>query len=122
MRLKDFVLAVFKEGKKPEDLEGIERCTNLGQIESLMEVHDSASLYCVYRESKSVTVSRIKRYYQNSNLHGRFEGELELGCYGEFEGSYHLITKREVGRDSLNQGFIKQKDLVDRENYIEKGL
>ncbi len=122
MRLDDFVLAVFQDNKKPEELDGFERCADLKQIETLMEAHGSASLYSIYRISKSVTVSRIEKIYRNGSSCLRFEGELESGCYREWNADFHRMPTRQASADVPNQGFIKQQDLKDKENYIEEGL
>jgi len=123
MKLKDFVLALFREGKKPEELDGLERCTSLEQIEALMESHGSVSLYSVYPISNNVTISRIKEIYPIGSSCLRFEGELESGRYGGFEPDFHLISTRQISAD-IPHGFIKQKDLKnpDKKNYIKTGL
>jgi len=123
MRLNDFVLALFRDNKKPEELEYIKPCKNLQQVCDSVSLYGSASLYFVIKDVNAIIAKRIEDFHSISTRRGRIDkGKIEMGRYDEEKKRYYTITEHQISRDPLNQQFVKQKELDEKEVYIEEGL
>ncbi len=117
MELKNYVLALFEEGKKPEEIQSIK------PVRQLNEIHDLITLYFVNRNAETVSALRIDEHFPiNREMAGVIKGEWELGGYNKEKKCYYSLGKYPVARLPPNQEFVTQKRLDTDETYMEDHL
>lgn len=116
MELKDLVLALFEEGKKPEDM-------GMRPVKQLDEIHDYVSLYFVDRKVGTVSALHIEEYFPiNEEMGGVVKGEWDLGGYNKEQKCFYSLGKYAVTRWPPHQTFVTQQRLSTDETYLEDWL
>ena len=116
MNLKDFILAVCEQNKKPEEIPGIK------SIKKLDAIHDFVTLFFVERHKGLTTVSalEIEQYFPiNREMGGVIKGEWKLGGYLEEEKCFYSLGQYPITRLPPNQTFVTQERLDTSEVYVE---
>jgi hypothetical protein len=117
MELKDFVLAVFEQNKKPEELSSIK------PVKNLSEIHDLVTLFFVQRHKGLSTVSAlaIEQYFSiNKEFAGVIKGEWDLGGYLESEKRFFSMGTYPI--DRFSRIFVTQERLDKDEVYMKDYL
>lgn len=117
MKLKNLTLALFREGKKPDEIEGIK------PVKQLDEIHDLVTLYFVDRNVGTVSALRIEEYFPiDKDKGGVVRGEWDLGGYNEEKKCFYSMGKYPITRFPPNQTFVTQERLNADETYMEDHL
>lgn len=116
IEFKNLVLALFEEGKKPEEM-------GLKPIRQLDEVHDYVTLYFVDRKLGTVSALHIEEYFPiNKEEGGVVRGEWELGGYNKELKCFYSLGKYAIVRQCPHQTFVTQQRLSTDETYMEDWL
>ena len=117
MKLEEFVLALFKEKKNPEEIPGLKK------VKQLDEIHDLVILYIIDRKVETVSALIIRECFPiNKEIVGIIKGEWELGGYNNEKKCYYPMGNYAISRLPPNQAFMTQKRLESDEVYIEDFL
>ena len=117
MEFKDFVLALFQDGKKPTELE------NIRPIKKLDEVHDLVTLYFIDKHVKTVSALEIEEYLRiNAEMGAIVKGRWVLGGYNDEKKCFYSMGEHPVTRLQPKATMVTQKRLDDEEVYVKDPL
>jgi hypothetical protein len=117
MDVGKFILEVFKNSKKPTELNGI------SPIKKLNEIHDFVTLYFVDRKAETVSALYIDEYFPiNDEMVGIIKGEWDLGLYNHAQEEYFSMGKHPITRLQFRPELLTQNRLNESEVYIKNHL